>query len=186
MRFKMAFMCVLLFCAVDAGFAQQASDNRRRRYVLAPPEYALLAIASQPDCPLEFVEPRVLLDADSGGAAFTYRLRNRGTNALRIRAYTVTVKYSVGNGSTWGSPASADYLVMPGQQLPEVGESEQIIPLTNELRDRLNIRGPLRGVAVLMIESIEFADGSRYNGRPISEALEAHFNDTAPRPERRN
>lgn len=67
--------------------------------------------------------------------------------------------------------------MLPGQYL-SVNDKFEEVPLTNEWRDKLELRGGMRQVAVLMIESIEYTDGSTYSGKPLFEALASYFEDS--------
>jgi hypothetical protein len=68
-------------------------------------------------------------------------------------------------------------LLLPGQTYSQFEGSHkpEIVPLTDELRDKLNLRGPMQAVVVLMITRVEFADGAVYDAKPTYEALQTHF-----------
>jgi hypothetical protein len=157
-----------------AAGAQQ-SVGQKQRYVLVPPELALITVASQPDCPLQFEDVKVLASVDGGVGGPDFRLRNRSSKPIRdLRYEWWTTEYS-GAGGAWPRKVTSE-VVMPGQLVPEGEEADkyEIIPLTEELRDKLKLRGPMRGVAILMVVKVTFADGTTYNAEPTLKALRAY------------
>jgi hypothetical protein len=69
-----------------------------------------------------------------------FKLRNRGKKP--IRAYMVA---AIGLSEwEWKSPNSAHY-IMPGQVAALPGEEGEEVPLTEDLRDKLKLRGPMKG-----------------------------------------
>jgi hypothetical protein len=71
---------------------------------------------------------------------------------------------------------------MPGETVN--GANDEIVPLTDELRDKLQLRGPMKAVVVLIVESVKFADGSVYNNEAVSRALLAYFLDVSDKVDR--
>ena len=51
----------------------------------------------------------------------------------------------------------------------------EIVPLTKEVREKLKLEGPMKGVTILMVVSVEYADGTSYNDEITSKALENYF-----------
>ncbi len=83
-----------------------------------------------------------------------------------------------GGGSGWPRKVT-DEVVMPGQLVPLGEGNYEIVPLTEELRDKLNLRGPMTGVGILMITKVTFADGTVYDARPTYKALCAYLANLA-------
>ena len=50
----------------------------------------------------------------------------------------------------------------------------EIVPLSDELRDKLQLKGSMRSVLVLMVIRVEYADGSVYNAESTYEALQKY------------
>lgn len=176
MRFNLIFACVTLLCAINVSLGQQAPVLEKHRYVLLPPKNVLVTVASQPDCPLQLEGVKFLYDVDEKRLAVTYQLRNRGAKPLFVKSYTIAAWYSEGGGWTSGELGRRDAL-LPGQYLSMNDKFEEV-PLTDEWRNKLELRGGMRQVAVLMIESIEYTDGSTYSGKPLSEALASYFENS--------
>jgi len=47
--------------------------------------------------------------------------------------------------------------------------------MTDDLRERLKFRGPMKAVSVFMVVRLEFADGSVYSDEPTLKALQEYF-----------
>lgn len=171
MRRVISMLCVVFVCAVSPSSAQDVQQPERLRAVVVPRESGLVVVASQPGCPLQFENARHIAFINSGGGDEAFHLRNRGTKP--IRAYTIAGLYSnIGGG--W-EMEMADQWVMPGQTAPQ-GEGEiEIVPLTDALRERLRLGGPMRAVIVLMVVRVEFADGTTYNDESTYNALKSYF-----------
>jgi hypothetical protein len=142
--------------------------------VRVPREVGLVTIAYQPDCPLQF-ENVSLLGGVEGGGATDYDLRNRGTKSIRA----FTVGDSIGGRLSW-DVARYHGPVPPGELVPlrqGGGEGEQIIPLTDELREKLKLKGPMQGLLVLMVRRVEFTDGTVYDDEATYKAMVAYMDD---------
>jgi hypothetical protein len=165
MRYRAAFLCFMFICFVVSASGQQVERQQKRRFVVVPPEQALVTVAFQPECPLQFEEAKLLAFVEGGGAA-TYVIRNKGTKP--IRSFTVGVP---GLKLTW-SEELTKRLFMPGERIVGGGDDEiEMVPLTDELRDKLKLKGPMRGVAVFMVIRVEYADGTVYSAEPAYKAL---------------
>lgn len=73
---------------------------------------------------------------------------------------------------TW-SEQFTKKLLMPGEKA-EGTDDVEIVSLSNELRDKLNLKGPMRSILVLMVVRVEFADGSTYSAESTYEALKKY------------
>lgn len=65
---------------------------------------------------------------------------------------------------------------MPNEStLPDeaIGRGE-ILPLTAALREKLGLGGQMKGIAVLMVVQVTFADGTTYSDEAAFKALQAH------------
>ncbi len=165
---------ILVFLSFTiVAYGQQGKNQNQRRYVVAPSESLLLVIASQSDCPLKFEDAKLLISAKEDGAwGASYKLHNRG--AIPIQSFTVVLWTSYGSGGTVARPRRIENsLIMTGETVS--GGDDEIVPLTNELRDKLQLHGPMKALGVLMVESVKFSDGSIYNNEAISQALLAYF-----------
>jgi hypothetical protein len=164
-------------CVGGNVWAQKGPEETR--YAIAPSGKYLLTIASQPDCPIQVENAKLLLAIGVGGWGASYRLRNAGIKPLSIRSITLSMWTEHGVGSSWEEliqePAKA---VLSGELIP-IKESDkhktEIVPLTDEISNKLGLRGPLEAVVVLMVEQVKFSDGTVYSAQRISKELESYF-----------
>lgn len=151
------FLCLLCACIVITASGQQRDSQDDHRFVVMPSDQGLLLIASQPDCPLKVEDAKLLVNM-RGLEVNSFELRNRG--AKPIRAYTIA---AIGT-SEWGWEASDPaHYIMPGQTAPPLGPQDsrdKIVPLTKELREKLKLQGPMKGIQALIVVRVEYADGS--------------------------
>lgn len=161
----MIFLCLICACFVAPAYSQEPDQRQKPKYVVVPPEQVFLTIAYQPGCPLEFEEVKYLASLDGGGTP-SFLVRNTGSKP--IRSFTVgTPGWTV----TW----SADYtkkLLPPGERVaPSGGGEVEVMPLSNELREKLQLKGPMRDLIVLMVVRVEYADGTVFGDETTYEAL---------------
>jgi hypothetical protein len=171
MRIQPIIIFLLYVSALGVVTAQQ--DNPKRRFVVLPPEQGMLVVASQPNSPLEFIDPKLLVDVKgpSGLWVKSFGMRNRGTKP--IRSYTVA---AADQGEwRWEAPDVSHY-IMPGQTAPPLIEDgkNEIVPLTDQLRESLKLHGPMKGIVALIVVQVEYADGSAFQERAYG-ALNEYF-----------
>lgn len=168
------FVCLRLASTV---WAQQVSEDRK--YIIPPNDQYLLTVASQADCPIEVENAKLLFFIGPGsGWGASYRLRNGGTKSLAIQSITLSMWTAMGVGSTWEElTQDAEKALLPGEviTIKEDDRKTKIVPLTDAIRDKMKLRGPLKAVVVLMVEQVKFSDGSFYSDKHTSEALESYF-----------
>ncbi len=178
-------ICVVLIC-VSISEAQETKETlAREQSVVVPRNIALPAIASQPECPLEF-ENSVFVAHLKGGGGETFRLRNRGNKP--IRKFTIAAVTSNGTGWQTDWPTNhSSVLVMPGDLAPSGFEINQlqIEPLNDSFKKKRKLDGPMMAVSVLIVVRVEFSDGTIYDDSATFKALEAYFNDLAMKTDRR-
>lgn len=159
------FLAVSLFSISVLGQASQ--ENERFVYVQIPRNIILPVIAVQPNCPIAFEEVGKFAML-TGGFFNSYRLRNIGTKP--IRAFTVATS----DGTEIGLPRDLGRVVLPGELVPEPSDSrEKIVPLTSDLRDRLKLTGPMRGMVILIVVNVEFTDGTSFHDEATYKAMTA-------------
>ena len=97
-----------------------------------------------------------------GGGANIYRLLNRGSKP--ITSFTISYLFPTGNGGSWGWSKSPNRLLRPGEYVEDTiqGQTQRLRPLNDALKDKLDLRGPMKGFVIYFVESVEFADGSAY------------------------
>lgn len=165
-------LLILSFAVVSYG--QQSIPQRK--YVVVPSKVMLLLTASQPDCPLKFDDAQLLISTNKDGAwGASYKLRNSGTKP--IQSVSVVLWTSDGSGGTLSSPAGGinQTPILPGETVS--GGTEEVVPLTDELRAKLKLEEPMKAIVVLLVEKIKFVDGSVYNNEGVSQSLLGYFRD---------
>ena len=55
------------------------------------------------------------------------------------------------------------------------GQTQRPRPLNDALKDKLDLRGPIKGLVIYFIESVEFADGSSYKDETTYKALRLYL-----------
>jgi hypothetical protein len=161
---RQAFLCLWFACVVSTVSAQQASYQEEHRFVMVPRDQGMYLIAPQPDSPLKFEDVKLLANM-RGLWLPSFRLRNGGSKP--IRAFTVA---AAGSGEwSWEAPNPEQY-VMPGQFAPLFEDSkDQIVLPTEELRNKLKLRGSMKGVLVLVVVRVDYADGTKFREEAYEE-----------------
>lgn len=160
-----------------AASASGQDKSGAQRYVVVPPDSVLLVTASQPGCPVEITNAKLLNPVDgSRRAAFLYEFRNRGVKPIK----SVSV-YALNSDATGGGPLYNGHVMkeplLPGQTLL-VGETAlEITALTRELREKLKFTNHLRALVVLLVQSVEYTDGTVFSDSTTLRALDDYFLD---------
>ncbi|MDQ3748174.1 MAG: hypothetical protein M3367_04030 [Acidobacteriota bacterium] len=169
----------LLICICATSILAQQVEQPIRKYVEMPREIGLPLIAVQPDCPIKIEEVRLVAGVE-GGFGDSYQLRNISTKPIR----SITIASSSGASTTYARETGV--LVMPGQLVPKVSEKylkckecvkDEIVPLTDELREKLKLKGEMKSIVILMVVSVEFTDGTKYNDEKTYEAMQVLMDD---------
>lgn len=159
-------MCLLAVCKI---MGQEIGTDVKRKYAVVPPEQALALVVNQPKSPIEFQDIKAVISVsgwDEGHIGYSFRLRNRSTKP--IRAYTVSR-----SGGEYAVIADnpKDY-IMPGQLAPPFTKTNsEIVPLTDELRDKLKLRGEMKQIVMLMVVRVEYADGTVFDDTTAYNAM---------------
>lgn len=151
------FSISIILILVTASHGQQPPDHR---YVIVPPDQGLILVVPQSNSPIKFEDPKLLVDME-GRWTESVDLRNQSKKP--IRAYKVAVVAA----SEWCWQAPDDkHLIMPGQLAPpDAGPQDEIIPLTDELRGQLKLRGSMKVIHMLMVVRVEFNDGTVFEDK---------------------
>jgi len=146
--------------------------------VVVPPEILLPAAVSQPDCPLKIENVRLLRyfsrdDYSSGGPGAIYRLRNAGKKT--IVAYSIATWYSNNSGTIvdWEARTPDERIKRGRAKTPS--DNPIIVPLTPDLRRKLDLSGPMQMIRFVMVIKLEFADGTHYDATSTFTALRKHL-----------
>jgi hypothetical protein len=168
----------LVVITLSLTVSGQMSDREAlRTAVIIPADVGLAVVVSQPECPLK-IEGAQLLAHLKGGAGATYRLRNVGRKT--IDGYTIATWYSNNSGTVddWHA-IDGEPPILPGHFQKDSNET-RIVPLTDELRVKLDIRPPMRTIRFFMIVEVTFSDGTKYDAKQTFAALQSHLENFEP------
>lgn len=157
----------------------QGIKKEKEPCFIYPSEDGLAVIANPSDCPIEIITA-YRASFLSGGGRDIYQIRNRATKPIKL--YTIASVTSAGGGyeSSIEANHSSGYF-LPGQIRPKSLDdwNLDIVPLTNQLRDKYKLNGTMRAILIFMIVRVEFADGSVYDATPVYESLKKFFDKNA-------
>lgn len=170
MKPNLILLAVLV--SVTSVCGQKPSQGKVRA-VVVPREIGLISVVYQPNCPLQFENAKLLAGVE-GGSIRDYEIRNVGTKPIR----SITIGDSTGNRWSW-DVAKEHGPIGPGQLVPPWSKDNwvELVPLTTDLRERLNLQGPMTGIVVLMVIRVEFMDGSRFDDERVFNALRIYLDD---------
>lgn len=169
-------LCLISLCASVPALGQQKRPEAKKRLVAIPPDIALAVIASQPDCPLLIEKVDLYKDTD-GDLQEIYQVRNRRDKP--IRGFTIANWNSVNTGWSlgWDYVSLYNQPLQPGELSVPLGRppNSEFTPMTEELKEKLNLKGPMRAVEFFLITEVEFMDGSTYRADSTYEGLQKHL-----------
>jgi hypothetical protein len=167
---------ILLILSLPSFLSAQQKD--KDEYVAIPIEIVLLTTTSPPGCPIQFENARLLMNVQQESYAFSYDVRN--VSAKPVAHWEPMFWTSLGTGGTLISEADArkeGQVLLPGEVFR--GSSPGLVPLTDELRKRLNLDKASRGLVVLVIKTVVFQDGSRYENSSFVAAVRSNLEQLA-------
>lgn len=167
-----------LLCSWSIG-QQKPSVEKKLQYVKIPPENEAVLIASQPECPIRIEEASFYIKANKPGTLFKYKVRNVSTKPISV--FLVEAWNSLGTGKTIGNPLlDTDAVLLPGQTLEsnKEGQDYEVVPMNARVREELrpeNGKTGMKAFWVLVVSQVIFEDGTVYEDKKTSEALEAYL-----------
>lgn len=168
---KYVILALLLLSMTGKANGQDHKENVKAQAVKNPREIFLPVIPYQPDCPLK-LEPSETITYLNGGDATILSCRNQGTKP--IRAYTVAWLNSLGGQE---KVSVKDTLIAPGEseQVFDKPPSVSVIPLTENLRKKLKLDGPMKAIVVFIVVKVEYTDGSVYEDEKVYSTIKDYF-----------
>lgn len=165
MKYKIAMLVFILLAFACSTTAQQLPSPTSQKFVIVPPEQVLMTVMSQPECSIQFEQVRFLASVEGGGASASFVVHNNGVKPIR--------EFTIG-GPDWTMTWSERFtkkLLMPGERAFEGKNDVEIVRLTDELRHKLELNGPMKAILVVMVIEVKYADGTTYDARPAHQAL---------------
>ena len=175
MRFATLIPLILFSYLFSVESAQQANRQTTPRYAAVPPENVLLTIAAQPECPIRIENLRLLYNLDTNQLSYSFEIRNRGTQP--VTGFFLDAWFANGTGGTiiydW---EKQNKTLMPGRSATELEIDErQIVPLSKDVKERMQLKSGMRMVVVLIVRYVNFSDGLSWNALKTSDALSEYF-----------
>jgi hypothetical protein len=170
---RILFIFAVILSAATFAFSQ----TKKTQFVIEPTDQVMLLVSSSPECPVLIEDPIRFLNI---GAPWDMRYKFQITNRAQKPIVSVSVVHwtSLGTGGTLAHFTKlANGELAPGvtQSINGITVKDEVIPLTDELRNRIDLQGPLKAVVVLMVERVQFSDGSVYSAEKNSKALSRYF-----------
>jgi hypothetical protein len=162
----------LVFLSFTGLIRGQQTTEVKPKAVIVPADIYLPIIVPQPLCPLQFEKILIVKYLDKRQVEF-YEVRNLGQKP--IRSYTYAAVTSTDLEEMYSREPSDS--IMPNEVMvfPDDTRSIDFVPLTDELRDKLKLRGPMKEAIIFMILNVEFADGSRYDDSAKYDKIREHI-----------
>ena len=120
------------------------------------------------------IRERTAPDVQDGSYAFTYDIRN--VSAKPIARWQPMFWTSLGTGGTLTSESESlrkNQVFLPGEVLHE--DPPRLVPLTEDLKKRLNLNKARREMVILVMSDVVFQDGSRYENRSFVNSITSYF-----------
>jgi hypothetical protein len=166
-------LIVALF-AVSSVFGQE-KPSAKPSYVVIPTGDVVLAVASQPDCPLRIDNSRLLYNVTSNRLEYEYDIRNEGKKV--ISGFLTEAWHLNGTGGTlhddWNDKRQ---LLLPGQSFrSDEYKDSTFVPYTKEIREKLKIGKETRMLILLVVREVWFGDGTKYDGNKDVDMIKGLF-----------
>jgi hypothetical protein len=170
-------------CLLTLQVPAQSQQPEIGQYVLLPPHDVLVTVASQPNCPLQIEDASFLYRLDKPGMMLRYKVRNVSSKPILLFIVDKWNSESVGGTLTlWDSGARSSRPLKPGEtlELQREGIDYKLTSLTDELRNKLNLKNEMQVLYVLLVSEVDFADGSVYKDKETSARVAALFERLNP------
>ncbi len=186
MKKRIGLVFLLLLAISTLGKAQKSyQEQEKLRVFVEPRESVLPLIAYQPNCPLEFQNVSFLSHVGGGGAP-NYEIRNVSGKPITEFKVAVSAFGTEGSRFTFKAENPSEW-IMPGDKWPRSSKMQkkehsrlEIVPLTDELRQKGKVGPPMKGVLVFMVIRVVFADGSEYSDEIAYRELQKLFENIEP------
>jgi len=170
---------VLILFLFSSGSAQSTANQEKMDYVIVDSKDTLVAIASQLDSPIEISDFKFLIGV-STGARLQLQLVVKNRSSKPIRYISLIYETSKGTESSFGHGLIPDgERLNPGETISSTrDETVNVVPINEELRRRLGFDDKLRGLIIVFVREVAFADGTYYRDDKSSKALRDFFDAT--------
>lgn len=156
-------------------FSQAKIRPAKPMYSPIPTEDLFVVVLSQPDSPLRVENARLLLNLQSNRVEYFWDVRNISKKS--VSGYQVEEWWINGTGGTMTTILKTP--LPKGRVAPETVSTKQIIPLTNELREKLKEEAGMSRLVIFVVKDVEFTDGSRFDGSGTSNNVLNYFRNVS-------
>jgi hypothetical protein len=181
---KFVFTLFLLCFSWHVPAQKRINDQEIIKYVEVPREQVLMTIVNQPHCPLKIEDASFLVRIDKDEIVQRYKVRN--VSSKPIATFTVTSWSMSGSGGTLPvALADPNRFMKPGEVIDSMNQhpAYEVVPLTKQLREQMKINrflspeSKMSGVFFLMIDQVNFVDGSVYREKTIADSLQGFLSN---------
>jgi len=140
-------------------------------YSSIPAEDLVVVVLSQPESPLRIENARLLFNPLRNRVEYFWDVRNIGKTS--VSGYQVEEWWVNGTGGTMTTILKTPLL--KGRTAPQTIPANQIIPLTDALRERLKKEAGMSRLVVFLVKDVQFTDGSRFDGSDTAKNVLNYF-----------
>lgn len=164
-------MVSILLVATGTGLSQGKS-----KYETVPNHVALVAIASQANCPLKIEDATFLKRVDQPGVLIKYRLRNVSNKPIEWAS--VMIRYWSGGGGNSTPMPRVKKVLLPNETLESVSEpiDYEIVGI-HKSDEKPPSREEMKTLCILLVDKVLFSDGSVYEDAKTLDALDRFLED---------
>ena len=166
-------LLVFVFFASSTNLAQEATNKAKA--IVIPSEIYMPTIVAQPDCPLK-IEKAIVGKMLDGAERTFFQARNAGSKPIVF--FQIDMLVSSGGGITAIFPYKRSQGSVPPGKVAPPGmneESIEFVALSEDLKEKLHVRGKMKAIVFFMVIKVEFEDGSTYDATPLLNSLEEHL-----------
>jgi len=170
----MRYLAMISILMVATG---SAMSQQRPKYETVPDHTALLAIASQANCPLKIESATFLKRVDQPEVLIKYRLRNVSNKPIRFVSVMIQ-NSSSGGGNSMPMPR-AKKVLLPNETLESEreGVDYDIVGVYKSGQKPATSDEALKTLYILLVEKVEFTDGTTYDDTRTLDAVFRFFLD---------
>ncbi len=169
----MRYLALMVILIVTSGVA---TSQQRPKYETVPDHTVLLAIASQANCPLKIEDATFLKRVDQPEVLIKYRVRNVSNKPISFIG--VMIQNSSGSNENF-MPLGRSGKLLPNETLDSarLGIDYDLVNASKSVQKPAASGEALKTIYILLVEKVQFTDGSTYEDNRTLDALFRFFQD---------
>jgi hypothetical protein len=169
----MRYLALTTILIVTTGVAM---SQQRPKYETVPDHTVLLAIASQANCPLKIESATFLRRVDQPGELIKYRVRNVSNKPISF--ISVMIQNSSSSSENF-MPLGRSGRLLPNEMLDSArfGIDYDLVSASKSVPKPATSDEALKTLYILLVEKVEFTDGTTYDDTRTLEAAFRFFLD---------